>query len=183
MKTSLLSILFLLLFVSVSAQVRYFTKTGRIKFDSKAPLEDITAVHNSATCVLDAATGQVQFSVLMRGFEFRKALMQEHFNENYIESDKYPKSNFKGEIVNNNEINYTTPGQYTAQVKGMLTIHGVTNEVQTTGTLSVENGKLVINAEFPVKVADYQIAIPSLMKDKIANTVTVTVRCELLPMK
>ena len=183
MKSLLLSSIFFLLAISVGAQLRYFTKTGKIKFDSKAPLEDITAIHNSATCVLDASTGQVQFAVLMRGFEFRKALMQEHFNENYIESDKYPKSTFKGEILNNPEINYATPGQYTAQVKGVMTIHGVSKEVETTGTVMVEDGKLLVNAKFPVKVADYQITIPSIMKEKIANTVTVSVRCELLPMK
>ena len=84
-------------------QERFFTKTGSISFFSKTPLEDIEAHNRSVTCVLDSKTGNVQFAVLMKGFEFKKALMQEHFNEDYIESDKYPKAEFKGQIVNNSE--------------------------------------------------------------------------------
>ena len=87
------------------AQDRYFTKTGKINFSSKAPMEDIEGKNKTVTAVLDTKSGAMQFAVLMKGFEFEKQLMQQHFNENYVESDKYPRSEFKGTIINNSEIN------------------------------------------------------------------------------
>ena len=117
--------IFLLLGIIASAQDKFFTKNGRISFVSKGNIETIQANHKSVTCVLDSKTGNVQFSVLMRGFEFHKALMQEHFNENYVESDKYPRSEFRGIIDNNSAVDYTKDGTYDAKVKGKLTIHGV----------------------------------------------------------
>src|ERR1044071_5426615 len=89
----------LLVAFAVSAQDKFFTKNGKISFVSKGSVETIEAQHKSVTCVLDTKTGNIQFAVLMKGFEFKKALMQEHFNENYVESDKYPTSEFKGQIV------------------------------------------------------------------------------------
>src|SRR5437868_2935959 len=83
------------------AQSKYYTKNGKIEFYSKATLEDIDAKNKTVAAILDSQTGAMQFSVLMKGFEFQKALMQEHFNENYVESDKYPKGEFKGTITNN----------------------------------------------------------------------------------
>ena len=112
-----------LLSTSLFAQDKYFTKTGKISFFSKAIIENIEAHNRSVTCVLDTKTGNVQFSVPIKGFEFEKALMQEHFNENYLESDKYPRGEFKGQIVNNSEIDYTKDGVFQGKVKGKLTIH------------------------------------------------------------
>ena len=109
--------------------------------------------------------------------------MQEHFNEDYMESDKFSKSEFKGQIVNNSAVNYTKPGTYNVQVKGMLTIHGVTKEVQTNGTIKVDNGGLKTNSTFTLAVADYGIVIPRLVRDKIAKNVKITVDAELDPLK
>lgn len=167
---------------TVQAQGRYFTKTGRISFYSHAPLEDIEAVNRTASAVLDSKTGQLQFAVLMKGFEFKKALMQEHFNENYVESHKYPKAEFRGSIVNNSDVDYTKDGTYTVRAKGQLSLHGVTRDMEVPATLQVQGGKIEGNATFPVRVADYRITIPSLMKDKISNTVNVTVQVKLAPM-
>ncbi|MDQ3845325.1 MAG: YceI family protein, partial [Bacteroidota bacterium] len=128
--------------IATNAQDRYFTKSGDITFFSKAPLEDIEAKNKSVTAVLDTRTGDLQFAVLMKGFEFKKALMQEHFNENYVESDKYPRSEFKGTLINNSEINYQKPGTYTAKVRGQLTIHGITRDIETTGSLKVDSDNL-----------------------------------------
>src|SRR5687768_16802327 len=91
---------------NLQAQDKFFTKSAKISFFSSASLEDIEAHNRSTQAVLDTKTGDIQFSLLMKGFEFRKALMQEHFNENFVESDKYPKAEFKGQVVNNSEINY-----------------------------------------------------------------------------
>lgn len=165
------------------AQGRYFTKTGRIEFSSKAPLEDIDAVNKSVTAVLDAKSGALQFSVLMKGFEFDKALMQEHFNENYIESDKYPKADFKGTITNNSDIDYSKPGTYTANVNGKLTIRGVTKDVQTTGTIKVEGENLATTSAFNILLSDYNIKIPAVVKDKINNNVKISVNTKLEPLK
>ena len=183
MRRSLLIIAVTLCGLYATGQERFYTKTGSISFFSKTDLEDIDAHNRSVTCVLDSKTGNVQFSVLMKGFEFKKALMQEHFNEDYIESDKYPKSEFKGQIVNNASIDYTKEGNYPAQVKGQLTIHGQTKEVETVGSVSIKDGKVVIVSEFPVAIADYKISVAAFAKNKVAKTVSVRVSCALEPLK
>ena len=127
----LLIAIFSLSITIVSGQGKYFTKSGKIDFFSTTPVEDIKALNKSVSAVLDVNTGNIQFSILMKGFQFKKGLMQEHFNDSYVESDKFPNSEFKGQIINNNEINYSKNGNNTAKVKGMLTIHGVTNEIET----------------------------------------------------
>ena len=184
MKKNLIAVASFLLVAGIThAQGRYFTKTGRIEFSSKAPLEDIDAVNKSVTAVLDAKSGALQFSVLMKGFEFDKALMQEHFNENYIESDKYPKADFKGTITNNSNIDYSKPGTYTANVNGKLTIRGVTKDVQTTGTIKVEGENLATTSAFNILLSDYNIKIPAVVKDKINNNVRISVNTKLEPLK
>jgi len=168
---------------SLKAQDKFFTKNGRIAFISKSSLETIDANHKSATCVLDAKTGNLQFAVLMKGFEFEKALMQEHFNENYVESHKYPKAEFRGQVVNNNDINYSKDGTYSAKVKGTLTMHGESKEVETIGNVVVKAGKIQAVSEFTILLSDYKIEIPKVVKDNVSNTVKITVDCSLEPLK
>jgi len=182
-KISVLSGLLLLTVVTVLGQDKFFTKNGRINFVSKGKIETIQANHKSVTCVLDTKTGNIQFAVLMKGFEFRKALMQEHFNENYVESDKYPRSEFKGQVTSNNVIDYTKEGEYPVQVKGKLTIHGVSRDVEAEGKIMVKNGKLQARSGFVILLSDYNISIPSMVKDNISNNVTITVDCLLEPLK
>lgn len=172
-----------LLTTAVNAQDRYFTKTGKIEFFSKASLEDIEAKNKTVTAVLDSKTGAMQFSVQMKGFEFEKALMQEHFNENYVESGKYPKAEFKGAIANNADVNYGKEGSYNVTVKGKLTIHGVTKDVEAPGTIKVESDKLEGKSTFTIKLSDYNISIPSVVKDKISNTIKISVETKLEPIK
>ena len=170
-----------LLSTSLSAQDKYFTKTGKISFFSKAIIENIDAHNRSVTCVIDIKTGNVQFSVPIKGFEFEKALMQEHFNENYLESDRYPRGEFKGQIVNNTEIDYTKDGVYPGKVKGKLTIHGVTNDIETDGKVTREGNKILIFSEFNVRLPDYKIKNEKLQN--ISNNIKVTVNCTLEPLK
>jgi len=179
----LLSIVLIIAFQALNGQDRVYTKNGQITFFSKAPMESIEAKNQNVTCVLDTKSGQVQFVVLMKGFEFRKALMQEHFNENYVESNKFPKGEFKGQVLNNGDINYSREGTYTAKVKGMLSIHGETKEVETSGTITVKEGKVSVNAAFGILLSEYKIAIPALVKDKVSNNVTITVNCSLETLK
>ena len=124
----------------------------------------------------------MEFAVLIKGFEFKKALMQEHFNENYLESDKFPKATFKGKIVNNSDVNYKKDGTYKVKTKGQLTIHGVTKEVEADGTIEVKGGKIVGTSTFNVNPEDYKISIPNLVRDKIAKQIKVTVKADYQPM-
>jgi hypothetical protein len=182
-KKGIISCCFILLATSLIAQDKYYTKSGSIQFVSKGNIETIQANHRSVTCVLDSKTGALQFAVLMKGFEFKKALMQEHFNENYVESDKFPKAEFRGQIVNNSEIVYTKEGMYNAHVKGKLTLHGQTRDVETDGKITVKNGKLLANSDFAIQMSDYNISIPKLVKENMSNTVSITVNCGLEPLK
>lgn len=182
-KTILMLSIGLLIGSAITAQEKFFTKTGKINFVSKAPLENIEALNKSVTAVLDTKTGNLQFAVLIKGFEFEKALMQEHFNENYLESHKYPKAEFKGAIINNGDISYSKDGAYTAKVKGQLTIHGETNPVETEGTIKIKSGKILADAAFAVALADYKVEIPNLVKNNISKTVSIDVDCTLDPLK
>lgn len=162
-----------------SAQDTYYTKSGKIKFFSKTSVEDIDATNKSAVCILDSRTGDLQFAVLMKGFEFKKALMQEHFNKDYVESNKFPKAEFKGQITNNSEIRYTADGTYTAGVKGKLTIHGVTKEIETTGKITVTNGQITTSSSFTIQLPDYKVKVPAVTRSQISDNIKITVDCTL----
>jgi polyisoprenoid-binding protein YceI len=109
--------------------------------------------------------------------------MQEHFNENYVESDKFPKSEFKGTITNNSEINYTKEGSYPAKVKGKLTIHGVTKDIETTGTIKVDGENLKAESSFDILLSDYNVKIPAVVKEKISNSIKITIDTKLEKLK
>ena len=164
-------------------QDKFFTKTGQINFFSKASMEDIEAKNKTVVAVVDSKTGAIQFAVQMKGFEFEKQLMQQHFNENYVESDKFPKAEFKGSIANNGDINYSKEGTYTAKVKGKLTLHGITRDVETTGTVKVDGENLKLESNFNLLLSDYEIKIPSVVKEKISNSIQVTVDSKLEKLK
>jgi polyisoprenoid-binding protein YceI len=174
----------LLLAVAAQGQ-KYFTKGGKINFDATSANspEKIEAVNRTVICVVDTKTGNIQFSALMKGFEFERALMQEHFNENYVESDKFPKAEFKGTIVNNNSVNYSADGAYDVKVEGKLTMHGETKDVLSGGKLIIQNGKINAAAGFKILLADFKVAIPGLVADKVSNTASINVSCLLEPLK
>ncbi len=183
MKNLVLLIVFVLMnVVFVNAQ-KVFTKTGHISFYSDTPMEKIEGHNKSSTCVLDLATGNLEYGALIKGFQFEKALMQEHFNENYMESTKFPKAIFKGKIDDYKLIDLTKNGKTNVKVSGKLTIHGVTKDVTTNGIITVNSGKVDADAEFNVMVADYNISIPSLVKDQIARSVKVKVDVTLEALK
>jgi polyisoprenoid-binding protein YceI len=162
---------------------KYYSKAGRIQFLSDASLEQIEANNNSALIVLDVTTGRMDLSVLIKGFQFEKALMQDHFNENYMESHLYPKGSFTGIILNMKEINFNKDGTYITKVQGELTLHGVTKAMTTSGQINVKAGKIVASSTFDITIAEFNIDIPKVVKDNIAKTVRVTVSAELLLMK
>jgi polyisoprenoid-binding protein YceI len=183
-KKNMILVLAFLMTASLSfAQDKYFTKTGKVEFFSKASMEDIEAKNKTVTAVIDSKTGALQFAIQMKGFEFEKKLMQEHFNENYVESDKFPKSEFKGTITNNSEINYTKEGSYPAKVKGKLTIHGVTKDIETTGTIKVDGENLKAESSFDILLSDYNVKIPAVVKEKISNSIKITIDTKLEKLK
>lgn len=166
----------------LSAQERFATRNGHIHFFSGTPVENIEADNRKVTSVFDATTGAIQFEALVRAFEFEKALMQEHFNENYMESTKYPKANFKGQVLDFGKINLKKDGTVTLKVKGTLTIKDVTKNVETEAVFVVAKGALSAKSAFKVAVADYNISIPKLVADKIAKTVDIKVDAALAPL-
>ncbi len=163
---------------SLATAQKVYTKNGSISFFSKAPLENISADNNQVMSVLNQQTGELQFSVIIKSFKFKKALMEEHFNENYMESDKYPKASFKGNVTEVSKVNFTKDGTYNVTVSGDLTLHGVTNKVSAPGTISIKNGVASGSSKFNLKLADYKISIPKLVKDNISETVEITVNCD-----
>ncbi|HEY6063243.1 MAG TPA: YceI family protein [Chitinophagaceae bacterium] len=184
MKNLLVMALAVLITATCSGQ-NFFTKNGKINFDATSPSspERVEAVNRSATCVIDTKGGDMQFVALMKGFEFERALMEEHFNENYMESDKFPRAEFKGKIKDNDDINYSKEGTYSVKVKGKLTMHGQSNDVDTDAKITIQNGKISAVADFSVKLADYNISIPGLVADKISKTAKISVSCSLEPLK
>jgi len=155
----------------------YYTKNGNISFFSKSVIQDIEAENNQVISVLNTQTGELQFSLLSNAFHFPKAKMEEDFNENYIESNKYPRSTFKGKITNLNEVEFSKDGSYKANVTGNLTIHGVTKNITTPATISVTNGNVSGTATFHILVKDYKIEIPSIVSNKVAENIEIKVNC------
>lgn len=117
----------------------------------------------------------------MKAFIFEKALMQEHFNEKYVESDKYPKSTFKGRIADFNEIDINSKEIQKVVVKGTLTMHGTSNEVEAEGTLQFDGEKIIAKSEFNVLLSDYKIKIPSVVKDNISNNILISLNMNYKP--
>ena len=154
----------------------YITKTGFVGFYSKTTFEDIKAENNQAYAIIDVAKKNIAFSLLLKGFLFPKELMQEHFNENYVESDRYPKANFLGNF--SGEFNINKDDIYTVMVKGELSLHNYTKVIETTATLEVKDGKILGQAQFKVKPEDFNINIPALVRNKIAKEINVIVKID-----
>jgi len=159
----------------------YFTRNGHVSFLSSTQLEDIKGDNNQVVSILDVSSGAIEFSILINAFQFDKAKLQEPFNENYMESTKFPKATFKGSFSNLAAIKFGTPGTYSAKVNGTMTIHGVSKAVSADGTIEVKGTQIIVKSTFNVDPADYQIKIPDAVKDKIAKSIKVSVDCTLNP--
>lgn len=166
--------------VNAFGQGKFISKNAYISFYSSTPLEDILGESNEAVSILNAETGEVGFQALMTTFHFKKALMEEHFNENFIESDKYPKSKFNGKINDFKKEMLSSPVS-DITITGQLSVHGVDKTITVPGTLGLENGNLVGTSKFMVVPEDYGITIPSLVRDKIGKQMEVTVKANYVP--
>ena len=181
MKKLVLLSLFSFFAIALSAQNVFLTKDAKINFNSSTPIEDIIAESNQATAVLDIEKNAIQFSVLTTSFKFRRALMEEHFNENYIESPKFPKATFKGKIIST--VDWKNDKTSTADVKGELTMHGVTKEFTFQAQITPGKTKIVASATLKITPEQFNIAIPSAVREKIAKEVTLKIDASFDPYK
>jgi len=166
--------MFCLLIAGKSSGQLYMTRTGYVSFFSHASLEDIKAENKQLYAVINVEKKELAFIVLMKGFEFKKELMQTHFNSNYIESDKYPKANFTGTYTG--DVDMQNGAVSNVQVKGLFTLHGVSKQIEVPATLQLLNGVLIGHAVFKARPEDYDIKIPLLVKDNISKEVEVDVK-------
>jgi hypothetical protein len=178
MKTSLLISLFFFYTTLVFAQ-KFSTDKGTISFFSDAAIEDIAAENTMVGSLFNATSGELVYIVKIKDFVFHKALMREHFNEKYMETEKFPKSLFHGKLTG---YNPTAKGEQKVSASGKLTLHGVTRDVDVPGTLTFEGGKATMKAKFMVKLNDYNIKIPKLVWQNIAEEVEVKIDFVYKPM-
>lgn len=166
----------LLFFIVASAQDRYMTKSGKIELI--ADDDHIKASTRTANVLLDKKTGEVNFVVLIKGFEFSQAGMQEKFNKDVMESETYPSSQFKGALSNNSAIDYSKEGTHTGKVKGVLTMHGVSRSIETDYSMKVDKTAVTVSTTITVKMNDYNIKSP-IDEDKVI----IKINCVLEEMK
>jgi polyisoprenoid-binding protein YceI len=165
----------ILAFLSIAMQSKgqlYMTNTGEVSFFSKTPMEDIDAVNKSVSSIINTATNEVAVQMRITNFVFPNKLMQEHFNENYLESEKFPSATFKGKIKES--VNLTVPGTYAIEALGSATIHGVTRPIELNGTIVSTGNNLTLSCQFEIKLVDYQIKIPKIVFAKIAEVIKVS---------
>ena len=173
-------ILIVLLFFSLSfyAQEKYYTKSGTIIFEASVPaFEEVKATSSKVTAVFKSETGDIAALALVRGFRFKVALMEEHFNENYAESDKFPKAKFLGKIQN---YNASILNGNKIIIKGELTFHGITNNVEVNGEINKKGNSINLSANLSVKPEDYNINIPKLIRKKVAETIDIQINFDLI---
>lgn len=183
MKTIITTIITVLITTaSTYSQGIYESAEGSISFFSETPMENIDATNHKLRALLNTKSGEVAFIVTNNGFEFDKPLMEEHFNENYIESHKYKLSIFKGK-VNFKDVNLKKDGTYDVTASGTIDVHGVKKEREIQGTLEVKDGKLILICNFDILLKDHEIKIPQIVTEKIAEAVQVKVNITFTPKK
>lgn len=178
-KTCFLGIL-LGVFFNLNAQV-YLAKNVNVRLFSAAPLENIEAKSTLSSCAFNAKNNRIVMKVPIKSFKFDRALMEEHFNENYLESDKYPVAEFNGSIED--VPDFTKDGTYSMKIKGKLTIHGVTNDREYVSNIVVKNGDISGTVVFKVKCEDYKIDIPKIVIKNIAEEIEISVNADFKLMK
>ena len=169
----------ILLVSAVNSQV-YICKDGDTRFTSEAPLELIKAHTNKTTGVVDCSTKNVAFSIDIDSFEgFNSGLQKEHFRENYMETEKYPKATFKGKIIE--DIDFTKNGSYSVRAKGVFNIHGTDKEKIVKVKVIVKDKEMAVETSFEVPLEDHNIKIPKVVNQKIASIIMVDVKATLKP--
>ncbi len=179
MKIKIMLIVLMMSALTQAKAQKYITKNALIHFFSETPAEKIEANNNQVNCALDIKTGDFIFKVLMQSFQFERALMQEHFNENYVESHLFPNSTFIGKVDGIESIDFSKNGTHNVSVTGVLTMHGVSKTVSEKGTIEIIDGKIKAKSVFNILIADYNIKVPSAVMGKISDTMEVRVDATL----
>lgn len=162
---------------SVFSQDIWMTRSGTISFEAGTGIEDVDGVNTEVASLLNIKTGDIAFNVPVKSFHFKRSLMEEHFNENYMETTKFPKASFQGRITDLSKVNFTKDGTYTVTVEGDLTLHGVTKKVSAPGTVKIGGGKINASSAFSVIMSDYNITIPGVVADKMSKDARIKVSC------
>ncbi|HBS87299.1 MAG: hypothetical protein A2W91_03695 [Bacteroidetes bacterium GWF2_38_335] len=168
---------------NLRAQEKYYTNTGHVYFISRTDILNIEGTNDKMISFININTGEMIFGVKMKAFEFKLPLAEEHFNENYVESEKYPNAKFKGKILNFSEVNLKKEGKYEVEAEGDLEIHGVTRKIKEKAMLLVKENKIVATCSFSINISDYNIKVPKLVEDKVAKEIPIELRLEYIPYK
>jgi polyisoprenoid-binding protein YceI len=183
MKRGALTVMFVLAFAgSIFGQGKYLTNEGNVIFFSHTALEDITAENNEVASVIDAENGEVAVIVPMTAFEFEKKKMEEHFNENYVESETFPKATFRGIILNNSDVDYSTKAVYEVEIEGEMTIHGVSKQITAKGSIEVTAKGIIAKTKFLLNPKDYGIKIPKVVRKNIAENMEIRIHLNHKPI-
>ena len=175
-------ILFLISFsLSTKSQTIYIVEKGNVTFYSYAPIEDIKAESNQVNGLINTVTGEMAFIIPVRSFHFAKSLMEEHFNEKYLESEKFPQATFKGKI--NEKIDLAATGIFQMTSNGTLYIHGKEKQINEKGTLEISMDKITLTTELHVALEDYEIRKPKILFNNIADTIQIKLRAVYVPYK
>lgn len=177
-RLALFTIVFFIFFTKSEGQI-YIADSCRVTFFSATNIEDITADNTTSKPVMSTATGDIQISISNQGFIFKSRLMGEHYNEDYMETDKYPHTVFKGKV--NETINYTQDGTNQVTVTGTMNMHGVTQTITIPGTITIQNGTIFLLAKFDIKMVDYNIKVPSILGENLSDHVAVTLTATMKP--
>ena len=174
-------ILFMLVAISINAQEKYITKSGELIFEASVPsFEEVKAKNESVTAIFNTENGEIAALLLVKGFRFKNALMEEHFNENYAESDLYPKATFKGKIKNFSLDLLKDSKNHKVLIEGILDFHGQSKQLYNIEAyLSKKESSLILDGSFTVQASDFKIDIPKIVKNKLSNDVLVTFNYEL----
>lgn len=178
MRKYLFFITILMLNTTAIAQ-KFITKSGHIKFYSETPMETIEANNRQVNSAYNHDDGAIVFKILMKSFEFEKALMQEHFNENYVESDEFPNALFQGNIINNSDIDLAIFGEVEVKVKGRITIHGITKDIEAMALMDIQKDKINAHAKMTIDPSDFDIKIPGAVIKNIAKEIEVSINVSL----
>jgi hypothetical protein len=180
MTKSILTLLVFFTALNANSQV-WFAKNAYVRFFSTTPIEDIEGINKFAAGALNTTTGKIYFKAMMKSFKFEKALMEEHFNENYVESNKYPSAEFEGSFVD--MPNLSVAGTYVVKVKGKITMHGVSQERDFMVNLKVTADKIIATSTFKIKCIDFNIKIPKVVQKNIQEDVDVSLNAQFVPKK
>ncbi len=182
MKKTILITYVISLLSTIGLAQKQITKEGVIEIFSETSLFTIEAKNPKVASILNTENGEVVASTLVRSFKFKEALVEEHFNENYMESHKFPKAIFNGQIKNFSDINLSEDSTYPISISGKLTIHGETRDILENGELTVKNGLISANLTFNISLKNYKIEIEPNYKDRINDLIKITVHFDYKPI-